>query len=219
MSVLKGNKLKDKFITLPNEVIVAQISHGAFRVFCYISSKPEGWLVRNTDIKKQLRIGQNQTLANYFKELLDAGWINREPCKDDGGKLSGGFDYWIMDKPQLGKSLNGINTESGENHTHINNNLFSNTKGDSNTEVVGDIKNGKKKFKPPTKEEVIEFFKEKGYNRESAIKMFDGYDVADWRDSRGNQVKSWKQKAIHVWFKPENKVKGTDNVAFDETNY
>jgi hypothetical protein len=32
-----------------------------------------------------------------------------------------------------------------------------------------------------------------------------------WKDSRGNLVKSWRQKAQSVWFKPENKKKDGDS--------
>jgi hypothetical protein len=32
-----------------------------------------------------------------------------------------------------------------------------------------------------------------------------------WRDSRGNLVRSWRQKAQSVWFKPENKKKDGDS--------
>ena len=36
--------------------------------------------------------------------------------------------------------------------------------------------------------------------------MWNGYDVADWHDSQGKQIKNWKQKAYQVWFKDENKI-------------
>ncbi len=62
-----------------------------------------------------------------------------------------------------------------------------------------------KKFVPPTQEEVTEYFKANGYPESLAVKFFKGYDVAEWKDRSGNPVKSWKQKAVHVWFKDENK--------------
>ena len=65
------------------------------------------------------------------------------------------------------------------------------------------------KFIPPTIEEVKEFFKEKGYTEESAIKAFNHYAYADWKDSAGKKVISWKQKMNTVWFKPEYKIKET----------
>ena len=54
--------------------------------------------------------------------------------------------------------------------------------------------------------EVKEYFKEKGYSEVSAEKFFEYYDTANWRDSKGNKVLNWKQKAQSVWFKPENEI-------------
>lgn len=65
----------------------------------------------------------------------------------------------------------------------------------------------KKEFIPPTIDEVKSYFKENGYNEQTAIKMFNSYSVANWIDSKGNKILSWKQKANMVWFKDENKIK------------
>ena len=59
-------------------------------------------------------------------------------------------------------------------------------------------------FTPPVLDEVIKYFDENGYTKNSAIKCFNYYSVADWKDSKGNKVKNWKQKAQSVWFKDEN---------------
>lgn len=71
-------------------------------------------------------------------------------------------------------------------------------------------KDTKKKFKPPTKNEVEIYFTENEYSKEAGSKAWAFYDAAGWKDSRGNQVKSWKQKMIGVWFKDENKIKGPE---------
>lgn len=64
----------------------------------------------------------------------------------------------------------------------------------------------KKEFIPPTLDEVKDFFKERGYTEESAIKFHDYYTLGDWKDGKGTPVKNWRQKASSVWFKPENKI-------------
>lgn len=69
-----------------------------------------------------------------------------------------------------------------------------------------------KKMIPPTLNEVINYFKEKGYSEIAAKKAFEYYDVADWRDSNDSEIKSWKQKMIGVWFKPENLIKKGNEV-------
>lgn len=54
--------------------------------------------------------------------------------------------------------------------------------------------------------EVIEYFKEKGYKEEIARKAFDYYNEANWHDANGKPVLNWKQKMQSVWFKDENKI-------------
>lgn len=72
-----------------------------------------------------------------------------------------------------------------------------------------------KKFTPPSLEEVIAYFKEKGYTAEGAKKAFDYYDVAEWKDAKGNQVKNWKQKMLGVWMRDEYKIKTVEGTKTD----
>jgi hypothetical protein len=60
-------------------------------------------------------------------------------------------------------------------------------------------------FIPPSLQEVVLYFLENGFPESAAVKAFKYYAVADWKDSKGNQVKNWKQKMQSVWFKEENK--------------
>ena len=75
---------------------------------------------------------------------------------------------------------------------------------------------------PPSLEEVIEYFDENGYTKESATKMFEYYEESRkprgrvWKDGRGNTVKNWKQKARSIWFKDDNLKK---NKEYDFKNF
>jgi len=42
------------------------------------------------------------------------------------------------------------------------------------------------------------------YNLDPAL-IFKGYEVAGWKDSKGNQIKNWKQKLFHVWCRDSNR--------------
>jgi hypothetical protein len=80
------------------------------------------------------------------------------------------------------------------------------TKYDSNT--IKERKGKEKKvIDTPLIDEVILYFNEKGYTKDSAVKAFNYYEENNWKDSRNNQVKNWKQKMQGVWFKDENKIK------------
>lgn len=84
--------------------------------------------------------------------------------------------------------------------------MFSKNDGEVKLKVVRKSK-GKSVFQSPSLEEVKEFFKSKGYTEESAAKFHEYYGLGDWKDSKGTQVRSWKQKAASVWFKHENRPK------------
>lgn len=62
------------------------------------------------------------------------------------------------------------------------------------------------KVEYPTQQQVVDFFAEKGYTKESALRAFDYYASNAWKDKNDKPVKNWKQKFISVWFKPENKM-------------
>lgn len=66
-------------------------------------------------------------------------------------------------------------------------------------------KKGKKEFTPPTIEEFKKYFVENGFTEELATRAYKGYEAADWHDSEGKKISSWKQKAQHVWFNDRNK--------------
>jgi hypothetical protein len=104
---------------------------------------------------------------------------------------------------------NQTETETKPNNNQIETNPEPNKNENENAnENENENANGKskpKKFDPPTKEDVINYFLENGYSTELAIKVFNYYSVHNWHDSKGNAVKNWKQKMIAVWFKPENK--------------
>ncbi len=73
----------------------------------------------------------------------------------------------------------------------------------------GEVKKSKPKsadFTPPTLKEVQDWFISKGYTKDHAKRAYDYYDAADWKDSRGSQVKNWKQKFIANWCKDEGKI-------------
>ena len=57
----------------------------------------------------------------------------------------------------------------------------------------------------PTLPEVINYFKENGYQENLARKAFLFYNSANWFDSKGNKVLNWKQK-LSSWFKDDSKL-------------
>jgi len=97
--------------------------------------------------------------------------------------------------------------------TTVNDRLISSTvSGNVSVSVNDNVSVSSKDdgIKPPSLEEVIEYFDENGYTKESATKMWEYYEESRkprgrvWKDGRGNTVKNWKQKARSIWFKDDN---------------
>ena len=72
---------------------------------------------------------------------------------------------------------------------------------------------------PPSLQEVKKYFVEKGYPESLAETFFKYYQQSMedrngrvWKDSNGKSVKNWKQKAIGVWMKDENKIKDSNSI-------
>ena len=73
-------------------------------------------------------------------------------------------------------------------------------------------KYARKPFVPPTLEEIQAYCKERN-NNVDAKRFYDYFSVSDWHDSKGEKVKSWKQKII-TW---ENNNKNTSEVITNDT--
>lgn len=94
------NSIRKCFTQIPNAIAVdLSISSGAVRVFLYMSGKPDDWQFNNRDIQNKLDIKRAETIANYWKELLDSGWITRQAKLNPNGKPSGYFDYVLNFEP------------------------------------------------------------------------------------------------------------------------
>ena len=77
-----------------------------------------------------------------------------------------------------------------------------------------------RRFAPPTLEEVKSYCQERN-NNVDPVKFFDYYQQGQWKDSKGNPVKNWKQKLI-TWENKQPKAepkkwKGVENkIDFEE---
>jgi hypothetical protein len=83
----------------------------------------------------------------------------------------------------------------------------------SNNLEKENTKRKRKDFVAPSKEEMMSYAAEKGFDPSVGAQAWEYYSVADWKDAKGDQVLNWKQKMIASWFK--NAQKG---VKFQITN-
>ena len=101
------------------------------------------------------------------------------------------------------RNATSVNERSISSTDNVNDNVNDNVSVNVNDNVIKKVVVNK--FTAPTILEVQTYFIENGFSKELAKRAFDYYDVGNWKDSKGNQVKNWKQKMRGVWFKDENK--------------
>lgn len=127
MSVLK-NKLKEKFVTVPQKIIMDnRLSFGAKVLYCYLVSKPNDWVIRNSEIMEALNISKD-TIAKYFKELVVNGWIDRKRQVDSQNQFTGLYDYVIYETPkvsEIGKMPKSEDFRNRKNAEEITNTISS----------------------------------------------------------------------------------------------
>lgn len=146
-------------------------------------------------------VGENILIRNKFIEV-ETGFYNERLAieMDKRNKKSNNMsetakEVWKKRKEQM-------ECKSKEKEYNCNTKVKEN-----DTFVIQPVNRNRNINKDINIEEIKVYFLEKGYSEIAAQKFFDYYNVAEWKDSKGNKVKNWKQKAQAVWFKDENKIK------------
>jgi hypothetical protein len=139
-------------------------------------------------------IKKHQTYIKYFNDLVEWGFF--ELVQKSINQYSANIISLVSAKPKSGKALDkAIITHAAKQINPI---------GQSNSSIDKPINNITNK--QININDIKLYFLDNGYSEIAAKRFFDYYSVADWKDSKGNKVKNWKQKAQAVWFKPENKI-------------
>lgn len=159
-------------------------------------------------------IKKHQTYIKYFQELIDWGFIKL--VQKSQNQYSANIISLMYAKPKNGKPLDKAFVRHAAKQTETNGQSIGQSNGQSTGQSNSSIDKQRTKnkeqrtniFIPPRIEEVIMFFKEKGFEENIARRAFDHYALADpaWTDSNGKNVRSWKSKMNTVWCKEENRT-------------
>ena len=140
--------------------------------------------------------------GNYNKVAFDRTlWYT---LSDKGERL---MKYKEMDFPKMGNEISQkreMRFPKNGKPIPVSTNNTPPIKTDSIESVSADTpttppKKSKKKFVPPSYEEIKAYIDEKRLNVD-AQKFFAYYEAGDWHDGNGKAVKSWKQKCL-TWDK------------------
>lgn len=151
------------FECIPHELIFnSKLSDRARFVYIYMSAKPDGWDFVLKPMANELGYSVD-TLRKYIKELIDAGWIDREGQHNENGKF-GCVEYTIKSRP-CRKNTNTVKTRHGKIptqninssiNTPLNNNISSiNTpdKEEKENNIYFNEADGQMSFIPPSVDE------------------------------------------------------------------
>lgn len=152
-----------------------------------------------------------QGVIKNLKSLLDKNLVGKRTNKINGQNQC---EYYATKFNTIQHSLtdtyttefNGIQLSLPNNIEYMSN-ITNNNKEIKNNKLFFTKKVEKKSvFIKPTLEEVQEYCKRRN-NKVDAKKFYDYYEVNDWKDKNGNDVKNWKQKMIANWENQKNNNK------------
>ena len=209
MSVYRRHR-KTNYTCIDNKVFWDHsLSLKAKGLLAQIYSLPDDWDYSIKGLATLFSDGET-AVSNAIQELIDHGYIVRTQKTNQYGRFDG-YEYDIYETPHTQNdniesekpySENPV-TENplSENPTQLNTNI-SNTKVLNTKELDICDKPKKSRFIAPTIEEVRAYCRE----RNSSVdpdKFFEYFQTGNWKDSKGNPVKNWKQKII-TWEKFNN---------------
>lgn len=170
-------------------------------------SREKGWHDDNGDIylmydqqKMATEMGTSRkTINRSMKELKDIGLID---VVRQGAKIANKI-YINRPMPFIGLHQNEsdgtkMSQQSGQKCPTNNTDYMSDTENiNNNIRTSHQYTSKRKPFVPPSLEEVQAYITEKQLNINPKT-FWDYYESADWHDSKGKAIKSWKQKCL-MW--------------------
>ena len=207
-------RIQQGYGIIQREIMRSDVSVYSKAVYCLLVSyagEKESCFPSLKTMCDDLQISK-PTVIKSLKELIKIGFLVADRTRTVMGDFANNVYYpmyilqndMVVNKVDNGEQLqllpvvNEVDTK--------NNSLKKGLSKDKPVKQTGLKSKKEKKFIPPTPQEVIDYFKQKGYTAEAAKRAHEYYDCADWKDAKGQPVLSWKQKMISVWFKEENKI-------------
>ena len=75
------------FTSIFNEMLQGITNTAALGVYCYLASKPSGWIICKKEIQKHFKCGRDH-INSCFKYLKEIGAIEIQPARGENGKIS-----------------------------------------------------------------------------------------------------------------------------------
>jgi hypothetical protein len=189
------NKIKKHQQDIPYEMVsretVGQITNPvSLAIWVYLTSKPENWTPRKTEIKEHFSIG-DVAYKKAIEHLKDLGLYSVDQQRNDKGQIIENLIHIYpivvknrsLEKPYFGKTDCRINKPLKENIIL------------KEEDIPKEEESKRKRFTPPTVEQAQEYCG----NQDEAIKFVAYYGSNGWKVGK-NEMQNWKS-ALKGWMK------------------
>ncbi len=146
--------------------------------------------------------------GNYYNERLEEEIIRRRKYSESRRNNRKKKDLEEQKETTCEEDIENICNSYEEHMETVTETININNKDNRG---VGEEEKKKKNFVPPTLEEIQKYVSEKGL-KVRAKEFYYYFTEGKWKDSKGNQVKNWKQKIL-TW---NNYAKKQDNTTAEE---
>lgn len=196
MAVIRINKTSDYTVMSNSHFKDKRMTLKAKGLLSLMLSLPDDWDYSIAGLCTLSKDGKD-SIMNALAELEEFGFLTRSKVTDDKGRFAG-YDYDIYENPQTEKPYaENPNTDkpNTENPPQLNTNTSNTKESKTNKPNTKDTGAKRKRFTPPTLDEVRAYCLERKNNVDPQ-KFYDYFTASDWYDSKGKKVVSWKQKII-----------------------
>ena len=196
MSILR-NRTKDGYTVITNNIFRDErLPLNARGLLCTMFSLPDGWDFSEQGLAKILPNGIT-AIRTALKILIDCGYVKRTQIREGGRivdwawevtNISGNFsEEPVLENPKMEtpKLVTGIQLNTKEVSTNE-----SNKKKEKGAKAP---KEKRKRFTPPTIQEVSEYISQMGYGLDPQ-EFMDANEQSGWRLKSGQPVKNWKAR-------------------------
>lgn len=196
MAILRKVKKTDYTIIDNNIFKNKKLTLKAKGMICTMLSLPDSWVFSEEGLK-ELSNDSRTSIRSTLKELMEYGYLTRKQLKDNNGKFTN-MEYTIYEEPLYQKPISVEPTTQKPTSQIVHNKILNNKELKNKKEMY------KESFTPPTLDEVKDYCLNVRHNTVDYQKFYDYYNAGEWKDSKGNKIKNWKQKVI-TWENKEPK--------------
>lgn len=208
MAILK-NPSKNNFTVIDNHALRDDnLSLKARGLLITMLSLPDNWQFSENGLCAIFKKDGQASIRSGLKELEENGYLVRQRTRDGNGRVSA-VVWYIFDKPHL--DFPSVVNPSLDNQPQLN------TKESSIKESRTKEYNVRKRFTPPTVDEVRAYCKERG-NRVDPQRFVDFYTANGWTQGRGKPIKDWRA-AVRTWEARDKQVTPVQRPVLTDDDY